>query len=223
MPRRQAADHEKAAAVTANTTDALPTASRTPPRAGPANMPTLEIVLIETLAAGQFLRCSRERGEQRLLCRMERRRDDGGRDRERVDEERRAVQGRDGRHPGEERDAHEVGCEHHEAPGEPVGRQGEPGGEERREPPAREADRGHGSGPACVVRVDRDRDRVGPAPEGRAGRRELEAAQQGVCDDLRQCPKRLGELSSEAHPREDGSGCCVFEGLVGRFLLCPPS
>jgi len=51
MPRRQAADHEKAAAVTANTTDALPTASRTPPRAGPANMPTLEIVLIETLAA----------------------------------------------------------------------------------------------------------------------------------------------------------------------------
>ncbi len=51
MRTRHAADQRKAAAVTTKTTHGLLTASSAPPSAGPANMPTLDVVLSATFDA----------------------------------------------------------------------------------------------------------------------------------------------------------------------------
>ncbi len=101
--------------------------------------------------------------------------------------------------------------EHDAAPRDAVRKEGEPGREHGGERPADEEHDPDRLRPVGAVRVDGDRDRVGPDAERRTDPGQLQTAELAAPEGLPERPPRLPEPPPNAHGREDRNKCCAFE------------
>ena len=101
--------------------------------------------------------------------------------------------------------SHEVCCEHDALAPEAVGDDPRERSGDRRREKADQPDEPDGCGPARLVGVDREGDRVRPIAGDRAGPGELDATQVGVAEDVGERRRRLAQpLAHElAHALED--------------------
>ena len=179
------ADQTKSAPLSANAAAGPLSASRTPAMAGPANIPTLLIVLPDDVRGRQLLRRIHERRHQRCLGRGIRAGDDRRGDGEHVDDVCAPPATRDRRHGGEDPGADDVGGQHQLPPRPAVGEETEPRRSERGEHEAREEQQPDRARPAGVEGVNGQGDAVCPRTERRADVRELDVAYPRVRENLR--------------------------------------
>ena len=217
----------------AKTTSGLETARRSPPRAGPRNVPMLSIVLEATLAAVSSFGVRTSDGQQRGLRRAEDRPRDGRRRDEHVDDGGRPAGGDHRRGAEHHSEPDRVARHHHRDPREPVGERRRERGGDGRGDHADQADEPDRRRAALAVGVDPERDEVRPAAEHRAGPGELEAPERRAREDVaaaraRRCapcsptrvPPQASCCATRSEMREDFS---AVVRRVGKWPMPGPS